>query len=71
MEKEKRKVQRREGVPSIFGEGDQHLLLCMLLTLSVCHFDTSPLNAEAPLNTVTSNKREEKTKESQKHVVGR
>ena len=30
------------------------LLFAMLKILSVCHVDKSPLNAEAPANTVTS-----------------
>ena len=74
IEKETKKGRgEREGIPSFFGEGGsahQHILCCMWVTLSVCHFDTSPLNAKAKRNTVTSNKREKENKESQKHVVG-
>ena len=61
----------RERRHSIFfwAEGDQHVLWYMLLTSPVCHFDTSPLNAEATENTVTSNKRE-KNKKSHKKQHG-
>ena len=61
LRRRKTKVERREKAFHLFsGKGDQHLLWSMLLTSPVCHFDTSPLNAEAPLNTVTSNKRRKK-----------
>ena len=61
----------RERRHSIFfgAEGDQNILAAMPVTLPVCHFDTSPLNAKAKENTVTSNKRE-KEKRVTKNMVG-
>ena len=45
----------------------QNVLLAMSVTFPVCHFDRSPLNAEAEENTVTSNKREKIKKSHKKH----
>ena len=49
-------------------ERERDVLLCMVVTLDVSHFETSPLNAEAEENAIQSKQKDKKLYRKRKKV---